>query len=690
MTFGRQKRLLLGLLALLAPIPLPFNEVAGWIPVLLYEAAVLVFLRRAYLDPPRWLPIWAMNLLGVLYLPILFADLFVFHRGRITQTVVQLCLFAVAVKLCALVRERDKWQVTIGIFFIFIAAMGTSVHPAILLYLVAYLVLSLVLLTRFAFLHVLAGFGREDPALARLPLRSLVVVSTLFVVVLAVPLFAVLPRVRTPFIVGRGGEGSGAVLEAAGFSDAVTLDSIGTIRNSRAVVMRIQNESGGDTGQELRFKAGTFDAYEGARWIHTPPGLPIERAVGGRFVLARDRPDRWLHVYLQPLRSRSLPLPVEASVVEPRVAQLELDRGGSVSFVAPPLEMREYRVGMAGHPIQLAEDPQARTALDLHGVTPRISRLARDLMGTGTARDRAHRLEEALMSRYHYTLDFNGRSNSDPIEDFLFRYRSGQCEYFASAMVLMLRSQGIPARLVTGFLGGEYNPFEGYYIVRDSNAHAWVEAFLGAEGWEIFDPTPPTGRPEQSQLGVGLLVQQAWDFVQFRWDRYVLSYGLYDQIQVFGQIRDLWQRMLQLLTHARPTPQPTPRPISTPVLAGAPVTAGSDPGARRWAPFAVLGLAGLLVSWIVWIRRPALTAMRAYDRVLRVLRRAGLSLPASVGPIAVRDAAIARFPTASAATATVINLYLRVSFGGETLAGPEHEALHRACGEALRELRRSS
>ena len=116
-------------------------------------------------------------------------------------------------------------------------------------------------------------------------------------------------------------------------------------------------------------------------------------------------------------------------------------------------------------------------------------------MGQGTAAQRARRLESHLIDNYTYTLDFVGRSPDNPIEDFLFRYRSGQCEYFASSMVLMLRSQGIPARLVTGFLGGEYNPFEGYYIVRDNNAHAWVEAYLAGAGWRIFDPTPPAGRP---------------------------------------------------------------------------------------------------------------------------------------------------------------------------------------------------
>jgi len=79
MSFGRQKRLLLGWLALLAPLPLPFNGVVGWPVVILYLAGIVFLLRRASLDPPRWLPAWGMNVLGVLYIPIFLVDLLVFE-----------------------------------------------------------------------------------------------------------------------------------------------------------------------------------------------------------------------------------------------------------------------------------------------------------------------------------------------------------------------------------------------------------------------------------------------------------------------------------------------------------------------------------------------------------------------------------------------------------------------------------
>ena len=119
---------------------LPFNEIVGWLVVGLYMLGVLLFLRRAAADPPRWLPLWGMNVLGVAYLPVFFFDLTVFHRGHLTQPVLHLCLFALLVKLFAVVRERDKWQATIGIFFLFLAAMGTSVHPAVMLYLILFAV----------------------------------------------------------------------------------------------------------------------------------------------------------------------------------------------------------------------------------------------------------------------------------------------------------------------------------------------------------------------------------------------------------------------------------------------------------------------------------------------------------------------------------------------------------------------
>ena len=687
MSFARQKRLLLGWLALLAPVPLPLNGVVGWPGVALYMVGVAYFLRRASVDPPRWLPLWGMNVLGLAYLPLFFLDLLAFSRGMV-QPVLHLCLFALLVKLFAIVRERDKWQAAIGIFFLFLAAMGTSVHPTIVLYLAGFLILSLVLLTRFAFLHVLSGFGREDPTLARIPLRSFLVLSTAAVMFLAVPLFLLLPRVRTPFIVGRGG---GVTIEAAGFSDQVTLDSIGRIRGSREVALRVKGAEGLD--EEMRFKAASYDIYDGGIWRRSPPRTNLYPRQGAQFRLAPERPVRWATIWLQPLRSQSMPLPVETVVVEPRAPSLTIDEGGALAFPLNPLEVAEYRVGLVRFPVLLGMAPTGPGAtLNRQGVTPRVAALAAQVMGQGTTTERAERLERHLIENYEYTLDFVGRSADNPIEDFLFRYRSGQCEYFASSMVLMLRSQGIHARLVTGFLGGEYNPFEGYYIVRENNAHAWVEAYLPDGGWRIFDPTPPAGRPTGRDAGAMMFFQQAWDFVLFRWDRYILTFGIYDQLQIFSGLREAWNDFLSFFRRGD-KPEETSRPSEG--LDAISPDAVEDMAKQRRLPdvplWFALGLTIFAVAvWLLYLRlRPPLTATLAYRRLKSRLGRSGPALPESVPPLAVRRETELRYPAAAEPAGRVIDFYLRESFGGQALEDEELETLKEALEEAEKRMRKA-
>jgi transglutaminase-like putative cysteine protease len=694
MSFGRQKRLLLGALALLAPVPLPFNGVVDWASVALYMTAVLFFLRRANLDPPRWLPLWGMNVLGLAYLPLFFLDLLALSGGRLVQPVIHLCLFALVVKLFAIVRERDKWQASMGIFFLFLAAMGTSVHPTIVLYLVGFLVLALVLLTRFAFLHVLSGFGREDPALARIPLRGFLLSAIAASVLLAVPLFALLPRVRAPFIVGQGA-GIGAEIEAAGFSDEVTLDSIGMIRGSREVALRMLEENPADPNREVRFKAASYDVYQGGTWRRSPERDQLRRAGGMRFRLGPGdaAPRRWAKIWLQPLRSQSVPLPVEAVLVEPRTPTLSVDHGGAVSFGFRPIEVAQYRVGLGDQPVLTGSIPSSPGdgALDLSGVTPRVAALAARVMGQGSAGERARRLENHLTENYGYTLDFEGRSRDNPIEDFLFRYKSGQCEYFASSMVLMLRSQGIPARLVTGFLGGENNPFEGYYIVRDSNAHAWVEAYVPGQGWRIFDPTPPAGRPAGGEEGLSLLARQAWDFVLFRWDRYVLTFGLYDQLRIFGGLRELWHDFWSFFDRPdKPEAEP-----SAPAAAQAALPGAEEPERPLGLPdVPVTGAIALTLvaafTWVLFLRfRPPLTATDAYRQLRHRVARAGAPIPESVPPLVVGREAAARYPEAAEPAARVIAFYLRESFGGHDLQDGEREVLKAALSEAAKKMRKA-
>jgi len=697
MTSGREKRLHLGLLALLAPVPLPFNQVLRWPLLGLYLLLVVGFLLRAWRGRSRWLPFWAMNLLGLLYLPIFVLDLLVLSRGALVRPVVHLALFTVVVKLFSLQRERDKWQVLIGIFFLFLAGMATSVHPSVMVYLLVFLTSSLILLARFACLHLLTGFGREPSAAPSIPLKGVLVFSVLLSVAVAVPLFALLPRVRTPYL-ATSGFGPGPSSEITGFTDEVTLDSIGRVRTSREVAFRIEFEDPRryleGRRDAVRFKAATFDRYRNNRWERSPRQETLYNPEYRRlaFELSEEPTQQSAEVWLQPLGSRSLVVPLETGRVEIDRQRLYLSRGGALSLATPPQSVLTYRIGLTEDIPQLALPPEgADPALDPSGVTPAIADLAAQVVGVGTDRQRVERLESHLQREYEYTLDFVGRSARDPIEEFLFRAKSGHCEYFATSMVLMLRSQGIPARLVTGFLGAEYNLLQGYFVVRQENAHAWVEAYLRDESrWDLFDPTPPVGRPTVRRTNLWSLAVQAYDYLLFRWDRYVLSYDFDDQLSFFGRLREAWDRLWGWFE------EEDPRRAEEGTTEALPAESGGGWQRLRDLPVTGVLVATLAVAllggvWILWRRlhRP-LTPVGAYRRLCRELERSGLNVLATDPPLALRTTALRRWPEAARPTGRVFDLYLQESFAGRPLDEAEREDLQRSLGEAIRRLRKTS
>lgn len=699
MSSAREKRLLLGALALMAPLPLPLNGVVVWPIVLLYFAATSWFLVRAWEDRKRWLPFWAMNLLGLLYLPIFVADLLVLSRQGLVRPVVHLAFFTVVVKLFSLQRERDKWQALIGIFFLFLAGMATSVHLSVVLYLLAFLSLSLILLARFASLHLLTGFGRERMVSVAVPLRGILAFSLLLSVLVAVPLFALLPRVRTPYL-ATSGFGAGPSFEISGLSDEVTLDSIGLVRTSREVALRIEFEDPQrylDDRGSLRFKATTFDRYRGNRWERTSRQEmlynPHRRALS--FELADEPAEQWAEIWLQPLNTRSLVVPVETARVEIDRQNLQLSRGGALSVPGGTRRnVLGYRVGLAARPQHLAPPPQEDdSSLDLSGVTPEISSLAAKVLGDADSlsdRERVQRLEQHLQTQYQYTLDFVGRSAQKPIEEFLFRSRSGHCEYFATSMVLLLRSQAIPSRLVTGFLGAETNLLQGYYVVRQENAHAWVEAYLADEGrWETFDPTPPVGRPGLRNTNLWSVALQAYDFLQFRWDRYVLSYDFDDQLSIFGRLRQAWSELWGAWKGSEET---SAAPAETGEEAP---SAPSGEWSRPQLPVVglialTLAIALVYIAVLLWRRwRRPLTAASAYQRLRWEMERDGLGVSEVDPPLALKATALSRWPEAAGPTGRVFDFYLQESYAGRTLDSRDREDLQASLGEALRRLRKA-
>jgi len=175
-------------------------------------------------------------------------------------------------------------------------------------------------------------------------------------------------------------------------------------------------------------------------------------------------------------------------------------------------------------------------------LSPRIRQLAEEITLEATSPlDKARRIENFLRIKYKYSLDLTWNPGTDPLEEFLFTAKSGHCEYFASAMAVLLRAVDVPTRLVNGFLMGEYNPVGNTYIIRQSDAHSWVEVYLPETGWMEFDPTPPAA----DQLDTGLIAQlhNYADAVGFFWNTYVLTYDSDSQGQLFQQAQDSVERL---------------------------------------------------------------------------------------------------------------------------------------------------
>jgi hypothetical protein len=179
--------------------------------------------------------------------------------------------------------------------------------------------------------------------------------------------------------------------------------------------------------------------------------------------------------------------------------------------------------------------PTAHTRfLQLPPVAPRIATLAQEVTASSVGpAAAAQALTEYLRRDFKYTLSLERTTTLPPLEEFLFARRAGNCEYFASALAVMLRSLGIPARVVTGFQRGEWNPYGEYFLVRMSDAHAWVEAYIAGSGWLTLDPSPRDESVTAAWAGASLFL----DALRLRWHRYIENWSSHDQLAAAATVR---------------------------------------------------------------------------------------------------------------------------------------------------------
>jgi transglutaminase-like putative cysteine protease len=282
---------------------------------------------------------------------------------------------------------------------------------------------------------------------------------------------------------------------------------------------------------------------------------------------------------------------------------------------------------------------------------PSIPRRVRDLaaqltQGDRSAFDRVVAINRYLVERYRYNLQAPSLpAGDDAVDYFLFESRQGSCETFASAMVIMLRAAGIPARLVTGYTSGSYNLLTGYYEVRNSDAHAWVEAFIPRAGWIEFEPTPGFVAPDAAAADARgqWLVRDAWTWIN--------------------------ERIAQALSGLGPFGWPHGTGTRTDIL---------------WSTIAAL-LGGLIVVR----RRPILAGagngvFAAYSRMLSALERAGISRHSSQTPREFVD----RMPAAIQGEAELITeAFEVVRYSPHASSAGAAIVVREALGSLLRSLR---
>jgi transglutaminase-like putative cysteine protease len=397
-------------------------------------------------------------------------------------------------------------------------------------------------------------------------LRSLLIAP--FVVAFTAALFLVVPRVGLAVFLLKPAAGTRMV----GFSDSVDLGSIGSLERNEALAARVEwtPPEGIPAPPTLPFflRGTAFDAYDGRAWKKTDASageaIAITRSAVTVTLGPRPTHAATLRLHLEPLDPTIVFLPsgARALIFEPTADGQEdvlVHAGpeGEWRYEArQPLPLR-YAVTVdadaSGRVETLPSTERSRYLQMPATVDPRLPELAHTLTrGADTPRRRAQAIATHLREEFAYSTNAPSAGTADPIAHFLFVSRAGHCEFFSTALALLLRAEGIPARNVTGFAGAQRNAFGGYYSVRQQNAHSWVEFWnpLGdnAGRWETLDATPVAIR--ETPKTPRQRVQELYEAVANRWDRHVAAFDLADQAHLAQEVARPMDRAFTSLKRA--------------------------------------------------------------------------------------------------------------------------------------------
>ncbi len=549
-----------GFAALMGTNHLDLPSLALVLPALLLRG-IFLLMRKTVLIPERW-----TSMLTILYFAFYAADYFYFSQSFINATV-HMVLFIMVVKIFSVRRDRDLLYLAVLSFLMILSAAVLTVDTLFLLTFSVFILVSIA-----TFISMEMRRSEREAIVAQVPQRQdtqfhgwlsgMAAVLGILTLAGAALIFFILPRINSNGYLRNLGMQSGMM---SGFSQEVDLGGIGRIQQSNNVVMHVQILDG-KMPENAKWRGIALASFDGRRWYNpvdfpTIHGMPLDLTHVSNFSYYSDDSVPHLsnfsyRVVMEPTGLNLFflaPVPLKLSG---DYRMLEIRSDGSIFNIRPAesgysLGESENSQAVGAYSAEAdTRDPEpyvrdsnsrnypphvAVLYLQMPRLDPRIPQLARQITAdAGSNYTRAKALEQYLHNNFGYTLELPGMREGDPLAHFLFERKRGHCEYFASSMVIMLRTLGIPSRVVNGFRGGEYNDLTGSYVVRERDAHSWVEAYFPEYGWVTFDPTP---------AGSGSAPATGWsrlslymDAAQQLWREWIINYDFSHQMHLRAEI----------------------------------------------------------------------------------------------------------------------------------------------------------
>ncbi len=483
----------------------------------LYLAALYSEYKKRFLIPRPLLTLMALSVIILTFLR---------NPDDLVTTAVEALLILLAIKLLGDKRFRDYMQIYLIALFLLTGSALLSMDLGFLFSFICLIFLVSVTLVLLTFFSQESTLEIKVPTLLKIASRSSLI--SLIAIPVTVFMFIVLPRTSYPFLnfLNRGTHAT------TGFSDSVRLGEVSDIQEDDTVILRAHMAR---IDENLLYWRGiVLDYFDGASWRSSHSEGQEKKPLRMR---GRQIPQI---IYLEPYGDRYLFALDKPSTVFFRNAR----RSGDLTYSSSKEITRRIRYeSLSTLSDVLFEEKIDR---DFYLQMPEGSlEKTRELVKTRFSGSDEETVVKAIMhflrdGDYRYSLK-NLPITRNPLEDFLFKYRYGNCEYFASAMAVMLRMGGIPSRIIVGYKGGYYNATGEYYLVPQKNAHVWVEAYLDNKKWMRVDPTP-TGIENFvsfTKRDLFFKIRLLFDTVNYYWNALIINYDLSKQISLFYKLKML-------------------------------------------------------------------------------------------------------------------------------------------------------